>query len=45
MNVLANSPKISHMTKTHILQLNFTESDEKYDKDAVMQISEVFGTF
>ena len=42
--IVIDSPKISHMTKRDIFQLNFSRSDEKYDESAVVQILAVFGT-
>ena len=44
VNVLTNSPKISHITKRDIFQIFFPQSDGKYDKIAPMQISQVFRT-
>ena len=44
INVFKNSPKISHITKRDILELNFPQSYEKYDNSVVVQISKVFGT-
>ena len=43
-NVLTNRPKTSDITKRDMFQLNFSQSDEKYDKNAVARISAVFGT-
>ena len=44
VNVLTSSPNISHITKRDISQPNFPQSDEKYDKSAIIQISAVFET-
>ena len=41
---VSNSPKNSHITKGDILELNLSQSYEKYDKSLVVQISKVFGT-
>ena len=38
VNVLTNTPNISHITKTDIFQVIFPEIDEKYNKSALMQI-------
>ena len=43
INMLANSPKISDITKGDILQLYFCHSEGWYDKTAVMWISAVNG--
>ena len=45
VNVLTNSLKISHVTNKDIFQLKFPQSDKKYDRSAVMQISQVFRHF
>ena len=45
VNVLTSTPKISPNTRGDILQINFPENDEKHDKRAFMEISQVFGTF
>ena len=34
--MFTNSPRISHIINRDILQLDFSQSDEKYDKSAVM---------
>ena len=33
------------MTKGDIFQIKFSQSDEKYDESALMQILQGFGTF
>ena len=43
LNVLTNTPEISHIPKRDIFQICFLQSDEKYEKIALMQISQVFG--
>ena len=44
VNVLTTSPNISHITKRDIFQPNFPQSDEKYDKSAIVHVSAVFET-
>ena len=44
VNVLTNTPKISPKTTGDIFQINFPENDEKHDKSALTEISQVFGT-
>ena len=44
VHVLTNTPKISPNTRGDILQIDFPENDEKHDKSAFMEISQVFGT-
>ena len=39
LSALINSPKSSYITKGAIFQFSFPQSDKKYDKSAVMQIS------
>ena len=41
VNVLANNLKILHITNRDIFKLNFPQSDEKFDKSAVMQTSQM----
>ena len=43
VDVFANSPKISDITKSNFFQRNFRQSDQKHDGSAVAQISTVFG--
>ena len=40
--VLTNSPKIPHITKRDILELNFPRVMKKYGKRAVVQIQAVY---
>ena len=42
--MLTNIPKISPNTRGDIFQINFPQNDQKHDKSALMEISEVFGT-
>ena len=44
VNVLTDTPKISHITKGNIFQIRFPQRDGKDDKIALMQILQVFGT-
>ena len=39
VNILTNRLKILHITNRDIFQLNFPQSDEKYERSAVMQVS------
>ena len=46
VNMLTNSLKISDITKMKLFGLIFFQIDhKKYDKNTVLQISAVFGTF
>ena len=42
--LLTNSPKGSHITNRYTFKLNFSQSDEKYEKNITTKISQVFGT-
>ena len=42
--MVTNSLKISHITKRDIFQICFPKSEIKYDKSALMQISQLFET-
>ena len=42
--MLKNSPNISYNSNREIFQLKTTQSDEKYDKSAAMQILQVSET-
>ena len=42
--MLTNTPKILNLNKGDILRIISPQSDEKYGKNNLMQISEVFGT-
>ena len=44
VNVSTNTPKISPNTRGDIFQINFPENDDKHDKSALTEISQVFGT-
>ena len=44
VNALTNSPKILHITKRDVFRLDLFHSDQKYDKDADVETSIVFGT-
>ena len=42
--MLTNTPKFSPKPRAEIFQINFPEFDEKHDKSALMEISQVFWT-
>ena len=42
-NMLANSPKIWHVSKRYLFKLNCPAVSSKYDKNAVVRIFTVFG--
>ena len=44
VNALTNTAKISLVTMGDIFEINIPENDEKQDKSALMEISQVFDT-
>ena len=44
VNVLTNTPKISHTDKGDIFEIISLQKDEKYDKKIIIDILQVFGT-
>ena len=44
VNVLTNTPKVSPITTGDIFEINFDQNDEKNDKNALIEILQVFGT-
>ena len=44
VNELGKTPKIYHINKGDIFQIRFSQSDEKYDERAPMQILQEIGT-
>ena len=45
VNVLRNTLKIKHIIKEDLSQIKVSQSDEKNDESALMQILQMFETF